>query len=125
MTKFTYNPKSETIANSKDFDRYRREIENLPVTCDDGSIFDCDNDSIEDLQRSIDYWNDRDKSELDWKLKDNRIIKMDRSGIQNYFNEIKRKKAIRSFRVFDEMQALKLNPNTTLQDLENWKTQHQ
>lgn len=112
------------IATDDEIKQYRSEIEELPVTCADGTKLDVGDRSEKKLLGTIDRWALLNISSIDWTLADNTQKTMTLAELTAYTDEALTIRDLRVFPVHAQALAYKANPATTVRDLESWKSSY-
>lgn len=103
----------------------RNEIELMPITLDDGRVFDYDKDAMDRFDRAIESFDSLPTladGKLGWKLYDNTIEYLAKADLTAVRDELKAKQAIRAAVVFSQAEILMGQGKTLgeIQDLATW-----
>lgn len=103
----------------------RNEIELMPITLDDGRVFDYDKDAMDRFDRAIESFDSLPtlvNGELGWKLYDNSIEYFTKQALTAVRDELKSKQAIRAAVIFTQAEILAAQSKTLaeIQDLAIW-----
>ncbi|KZZ72402.1 hypothetical protein A3765_28520 [Oleiphilus sp. HI0130] len=103
----------------------RNEIELMPITLDDGRVFDYDKDAMDRFDRAIENFDTLPtlvNGELGWKLYDNSVAFMTKAELQAVRDELKAKQAVRAAVIFVRAEQIVAEGKTLdeIQDLSLW-----
>lgn len=96
------------------------EILELPVSANDGKVFQYDQTSERLMKKAIAAWDAAGLTSMDWRLEDNTIVSVDKAGLQTYSDELEINQTLRGFVVDQEYVAFKTS-GATRRELMNWK----
>lgn len=118
------NPLNQ-VATWEQIKTKRNEIELMPITLDDGRVFDYDKDAMARFDRAIASFNDLPtlvNGELGWKLYDNSIEWMNEVELTAVRDELQSKQAVRAAVVFQQAEILATQSKTLaeINDLTTW-----
>ncbi len=119
MPKLAFFDLKDRPATADDINRRWRALELSPVAVD-GVLIDCDPDSERRMADAVDHWGELGVSALNWRMADNAHRELSRSQLQATLAGMRRARAVRSAKLFKEVQSLK-EQGATLRQLINWK----
>ena len=99
------------------------EIMELPVAANDGKVFQYDLVSERLMKNAVTGWDTANITSMDWRLNDNTVVNIDKTGLQAYIDELELNRALRGFQVDQQYVAFKAS-GATKRDLINWKASY-
>lgn len=112
-------PKHNPSASKAEVKAARKELLDAPLTTDDGRVFDFDRDSRDLMEMAVVAMSLDMSKTAKWRLADNSVVELTFAQLRDYFEELKQKRALRSFEI--DQRYLALKQNATAADLKAWR----